>query len=144
MKLVDLNLLLYAVNSDTPEHGPAHAWWTETLADDESVGLAWVVLLGFVRISTHPRLFPSPLSAMAATGVVDAWLAHPGTVVVQPRRDHWRVVKGLLHDCGRAGKLTTDAHLAALAIEHGAELFTADNDFGRFDKLRWRNPLRSG
>ena len=141
MKLVDVNLTLYAVNRDASWHEPAREWLETTLCSEEPVALPWVVLLGFVRISTNPRIFPSPLPPNHAIAIVDGWLAQPAVTVVHPGPDHWRLLKSLVAESGTAGNLTTDAHLAALAIEHGAELCSTDQDFGRFAKLRWTNPL---
>ena len=141
MKLIDLNLLLYAVNRDAPRHRAARTWLEETLSADEPVGLSWAVLLGFLRISTHRRVMPRPLTLEQATAVVDGWLAQPVVVVPAPGPGHWSVLKELLLSCGTAGNLTSDAHLAALAIEQGGELCSTDNDFARFTHLRWVNPL---
>jgi toxin-antitoxin system PIN domain toxin len=139
--LVDVNLLLYAVNRDTPQHAVAHAWWRSVLEGDEPIGLAWLVILGFVRIATNPRVFAAPLSAEDALGVVDDWLELPHVGAVEPTSRHWDVFKEIVVPLGAAGNLTSDAHLAALAIEHGATLCSADGDFARFPHLRWRNPL---
>ena len=143
MKVVDLNLLLYAVNRSGPHHAPARAWLEGALAGDEVIGLPWVVILGFLRTSTNPRVFPEPLHSGDALAVVDGWLARPVVHPVEPGGDHWRLLRDLLESAGAAGNLTTDAHLAALAIEHGAELVTTDADFARFPGLRWSNPLLS-
>ncbi len=140
MKLVDLNVLLYAVNQDAPEHEAVRSWWEAALAEDEPVGLAWVVVLGFLRLTTSAQVFASPLSASQAIGRVDAWLSHPSIRLVHETEEHWRVFKELLDRAGTAGNLTTDAHLAALAISHGATLVSCDADFGRFPHLRWENP----
>lgn len=142
MKIVDLNLLLYAVNEDAVHHQPARQWWEAAVNGDEPVGLAWVVLLGFLRIATHPAIFPKPLDVESATGKVDAWLALDATRLVREKEEHWDVLRTLLTETGTAGNLTTDAHLAALAITHGAVLVSGDSDFGRFKGLRWENPLR--
>lgn len=141
MKVIDLNLLLYAINRDSAQHAPARAWLERTLANREPVALPWVVVLGFLRLATSARVFPEPLSAAAAAEVVDGWLAAPAVVVLSPGDEHWRILRGLLDESGTAGNLTTDAHLAALALEHGAELCSTDADFGRFRGLRWVNPL---
>ena len=141
MKLVDLNVLLYAINRDSTHHTACLRWWEEALSDHEPIGLAWVVLLGFLRLSTHPRVFPRPLDAEVAIERVDAWIAHPSVRIVREVEDHWRILRELLGNAGTAGNLTTDAHLASLAIAHGATLVSCDADFGRFSKLRWENPL---
>jgi hypothetical protein len=141
VKLVDLNLLLYAVNRDSARHARAKAWLDRTLTDGDPVALPWAVLLGFLRLATSPRVFPEPLSATQALSVVDGWLARPAVVTLSPGDDHWRMLRDLLVESGTAGNLTSDAHLAALAMEHGAELCSTDADFGRFRGVRWVNPL---
>ena len=141
MKLIDLNLLLYAINKDSSYHAKAKAWLETTLNGEDPVALPWVVILGFLRIATNPRIFPSPLNPDDATRVVDGWLSCPCVRVLETGKDHWGILKKLLAQTGTAGNLTTDAHLAALAIENGAELQSADADFGRFRQLSWVNPL---
>lgn len=142
MKLLDVNLLLYAVDESSPHHERAKPWLESTLSATEQVGFAWSVLLGFVRIGTNPVAFAQPLTATDALDLVDDWLAQPIATVVHPTGQHAAVLRRLLEPIGTAGNLTTDAHLAALAIEHGAELLSRDADFSRFDGLRWRDPLR--
>jgi hypothetical protein len=141
VKLLDLNILIYAVNSDSPQHARARAWLEDVLSGDETVALPWTVLLGFLRITTNPRVLSRPISAAQAMQIVDGWVAQPAVVVLSPGRDHWRILRSLLEATGVAGNLTTDAHLAALAMESGCELCSTDSDFGRFAKLRWTNPL---
>lgn len=141
MRLVDLNLLLYAIDEEAPVHGRAKAWLEEALSGTEELGFAWVVLLGFVRLTTNPAVFEAPLGADEALDIVDGWLAQPVATVVDPSERHARNLRELLAPLGTAGNLTTDAHLAALAIEHGAELCSRDADFSRFAGLRWRDPL---
>lgn len=141
MKLLDLNLLIYAVNRDSPRHRQAKAWLEEVLSGNEPVALPWNVILGFVRITTNSRILPGALSVEGAVSIVDSWLAQPVVKLISPGSEHWRILRALLITAGTAGNLTTDAHLAALAIEHGAELCSTDTDFARFAKLRWANPL---
>ena len=141
MKLVDLNLLLYAVNRDAEPHERARRWWEASLSEEEPVGLAWAVLLGFLRISTSGRVMPKPLRPDLAMAIVGEWLAQPPVRIVQPTASHWDLLKQLLQPLGTAGNLTTDAHLAALALEHGATLYSTDSDFQRFAHLKWKNPL---
>ena len=141
MKLLDLNVLIYAVNRDSHAHDMARSWLERVLGEDEVVGIPWVVLVGFLRVTTGPRSMRSPLSAGAAIGVVDGWLALPNVVAVDPGESHWTILRELLGKTGTAGNLTTDAHIAALAIEHDAELCSTDADFGRFQGVRWVNPL---
>lgn len=141
MKLVDVNILLYAINRDSPMHHSVRSWWETVLSGDDPVGLAWIVLLGFLRLATNPRVFPEPLAPERATQHVQGWLSHHNTLLVAESRDHWRILKELLEETGTAGNLTMDAHLAALAISHGATLVSCDADFGRFRHLRWESPL---
>lgn len=142
MKILDVNLLLYALDETAPRHRPARAWVEAALSGPQTVGLPWVVLLAFVRLSTRGAVFAEPLSAQEALDIVDGWLAQPAVTIVQPGRRHAAILRELLLDAGTAGNLVTDAHLAALAIEHGAELCSSDGDFSRFAGLRWADPLR--
>jgi toxin-antitoxin system PIN domain toxin len=144
VKLPDVNLFLYAVDESSPRHAHARAWMEATLSGTETVALTWTMLLGFIRLSTHPALFEQPLEAEEALDLVDGWLAQPCTTVVHPTDRHAAVLRELLTPLGTAGNLSTDAHLAALAIEHGALLCSCDSDFSRFPGLRWVDPLRAG
>jgi uncharacterized protein len=139
--VVDLNLLIYAVNEDALAHERARRWWERALSGAETVGLAWSVILGFIRLTTNPRVMPRPLTPEQAFAVIDDWLAQPIVTSVEATDRHWAILKELLEPLGTAGNLTSDAHLASLAIEHGARLFSTDNDFARFAGLRWLNPL---
>lgn len=141
MKLVDVNVLLYAVNADGPHHAEARTWLEQSLSGSETFAFSWLVLLAFLRLSTRVAVFPRPLSLAQAGALIDGWLAQPCAVVVEPTPRHWAILKSLLDEVGTAGNLCSDAHLAALAIEHGAELHSADRDFARFPMLRWVNPL---
>ena len=141
MTIVDLNVLLYVVNRDAPQHERVVEWWQRTLNGDESVGLSWSVVLGFLRVSTNPAILHRPLTAEQAVRQVDAWLSLDVVSLVTETRDHWRVLRDLVLEAGTAGNLTMDAHLAALAVSRGATLVSCDADFGRFPSLRWRNPL---
>lgn len=111
------------------------------MSGEESIAIPSVVVLGFLRIATNRQVFPRPVSTDDAMSVVDGWFQQPSVLALNPGDEHWRVLSQLLRDVGSAGNLTTDAHLAALAIEHGAELCSTDTDFGRFRQLRWSNPL---
>jgi toxin-antitoxin system PIN domain toxin len=142
VKLPDLNLLLYAIDEEAPRHERARAWLEETLSGTEEVGFAWIVLLGFVRLTSNPAVFERPLDAEEALDYVDEWLERPVSTVIHPTERHSGRLRELLGEVGTAGNLTTDAHLAALAIEHGAELCSHDADFSRFPGLRWTDPLR--
>ena len=143
MKLPDVNLLLYAVDESAVRHEPARAWVEERLSGTETFAFAWVVLLAFIRLTTSSRVFDSPLTTQEALDLVESWLAQPCSTVVHPTTRHVSVLRELLEPLGSAGNLTTDAHLAALAIEHGAELCSTDGDFSRFPGLRWANPLEA-
>lgn len=143
MKLLDVNLLLYALDTASPQHERARSWVEPVLSGTESVGLPWVVLLAFVRLATRGAVFTDPLTTDESLDVVDGWLAQPCVVVLHATDRHAALLRELLHPLGAAGNLTADAHLAALAIEHGATLYSADSDFSRFPGLRWVDPLRS-
>jgi toxin-antitoxin system PIN domain toxin len=141
VKLPDVNLLIYSVDESSRHYARARPWLEQTLSGTEEVGFAWVALLGFVRIATNPSAFGNALSLDQAFEFVDSWLESPVAVVVHPSDRHSGHLRDLLTPVGTAGNLTTDAHLAALAIEHGAELCSSDNDFSRFEGVRWVNPL---
>jgi uncharacterized protein len=138
----DVNLLLYAQIAAFPQHQVARAWWESAMNGSEPVGLAPPALFGFIRLSTSARLFNPPLPVEAALSRVDEWLARPHVRMLTPGSRHLDVAFALLRSLGAGGNLTTDAQLAAYAIEHQAELHSNDVDFGRFDQLRWVNPLR--
>jgi hypothetical protein len=140
MKLVDLNVLLYIVNVDAPNHERVREWWQRTLDAEELVGLAWITLLGFLRVSTRTGVFPSPLSVLEACEQIEEWLSLANVRGIQETDQHWSVSRELLEQVGTAGNLTTDAHLAAMAICRDATLVSCDHDFRRFPKLRWENP----
>lgn len=141
MIVPDVNLLLYAHNEAAPLHAPARAWWEDLLAREHPVGIPWAVLFGFVRLVTHSRVLTDPLTPGAALDRVEAWLAMPSVRILEPGPRHLEIVRALFDATGVAGSLTTDTHLAALAIEHQSELCSNDADFARFPGLRWRNPL---
>ena len=141
MILPDVNLLVYAYNMDAPRHEAARSWWEELLNGDVDVGIPWAAALGFVRIMTSRRVLHAPLRPDVALDYVESWLRRPGVRVLDPGPRHLSLIRQLLRAVGIAGSLTTDAHLAALAIEHQAELHSNDADFARFPALRWVNPL---
>lgn len=141
MRLIDTNLLIYAVNEDSPAHPAAQDWLDDALSGVDTVAFAWLALIGFVRISSHPRLSNNPLTASDAMDRVDSWLAQPNARVLEPLRRHATIMRELLIATSAGGNLTNDVHLAALAIEHGAVMCSADNDFAQFPGLRWLNPL---
>lgn len=142
MKLIDVNLLLYALDETSPRHDAARPWLEQTLSGRTTIGFSWTVLLAFVRLSTRSAVFTAPMTSDEALDIVDGWLALPSVVVVQPGRRHAAVLRELLSAVGTAGNLVSDAHLAALAVEHGAELCSSDADFSRFPGVRWVDPLR--
>lgn len=141
MIIPDVNLLLYAYDSSCENHGRARSWWERVLSGCEPVSLPWVTILGFVRIGTHPRVFARPMSVPEATAHVDSWFAQAVVEVVHPGPRHWFILSELLKQARAAANLTTDAHLAALAIEYGARICSSDSDFRRFSGLRFENPL---
>jgi hypothetical protein len=141
MILPDVNLLVYAHNLRVPEHAKALGWWERCLQGQEGVALAWVVIQGFVRITTHPNIFQNPLPVADALERVEEWLSLPQVQIVHPPQSHFQTWSSQLLNLGSAGNLTTDAHLAALAIERGLILNTTDADFSRFPGLKWKNPL---
>ena len=143
MKLTDVNLLLYAFDELSPHHERARSWLEEQLSATETFAFAWSVLLAFARLGTSSRVFEAPLEIDEAFDLIDSWLEQPCATVVHPTERHSALLRELLGPLGSAGNLTTDAHLAALAIEHGAELCSADADFARFPRLRWSNPLEA-
>jgi uncharacterized protein len=138
--IVDANVLLYAVDLESAHHEPWRPWLDAALGGAEAVGLAWIALLAFIRLGTNPSIFPSPMTTDEATGQVEAWLAAPAAVIAQPTPRHVALLRGLLRDTGTAGNLTIDAHLAALALEHGADIVSYDRDFGRYPGIRHRLP----
>lgn len=141
MRLLDLNLLVYAMDASSPRHEPARNWLEETLSGAATVAFAWHVLVGFIRLSTRSAVFARPLTVDESLDVVDGWLQQPCVTVVHPTERHAGVLRGLLAPLGTAGNLTSDAHLAALAIEHGAQLCSTDVDFSRFSGVQWIDPL---
>ena len=132
MKLVDANVLLYAVNTDAPHHERSVRWLDDALSGADTVAFAWIALLAFVRLSTKAELFPTPLAVDAAMDRVDAWLGAAPAVIVEPTVDHPRILRDLLRPLSSGGNLVNDAHLAALSIEHRCGIVSFDIDFDRF------------
>jgi hypothetical protein len=139
--LVDANVLIYAIDADSPHHRPARRWLEEALSGTTPVGLAWVVVLAFLRLTTRPGILRRPLPLERALSFVDEWLAQPFVRTVAPGEGHWAVLRKLIRDVGSAGNLTSDAHLAALAIELGASICSTDADFSRFPGVERTSPL---
>ncbi len=141
MIVPDVNLLVYAYNRDAPHHADAKNWWEDLLNSDTPVALPWVSVLGFIRLMTHRAVLTTPLAPSEAIDHASAWMTRPNVESVEPGERHLEILDSLLSEVGVGGNLTTDAHLAALAIEYQAELCSNDADFARFPGLRWRNPL---
>jgi len=139
--LVDANILLYAEDSLSLLHQQARVWWDHQLSQSGPVCLCWPVLSAFIRIGTNPRVFEHPLSLEQALARVQSWLDQPCTRVIRPTEQHWTIFQMMLKDGQAVANLVTDAHLAALAIEHGCDLASTDSDFARFPKLKWINPF---
>ena len=140
MQIVDANVLVYAADEDSPHHATARSWLKEALDGHRALGFAWMVLLAFLRLSTQANAFAHPLTVEEATDLLERWLGQPSAVRVEPGSRHMALVRGLLLEVGTAGNLVGDAHLAALALEHGAEVVSFDPDFGRFAGVPWRLP----
>lgn len=141
MKVVDLNLLLYATNQEDPNHQKALRWCSENFSAHETIGFAWITIVGFLRLSTRRGVFQKPLTHEQSLDRLNQWLERPNVRVINESSDHWTILEGLIREAGTAGNLATDAHLAALAISRGATLVSCDTDFSRFRHLRWENPL---
>ncbi len=141
--LLDANLLLYAVGENSSSHELAATWLDDTLNGGRRVGIPWQTIGAFVRIVTNPRVTVGALPSQDAWGVVESWLALP-TVWIPPASERTAAILGRLIAHDRVtGNLVADAQLAALAIEHGLTVYSADTDFARFDGLSWINPLRA-
>jgi toxin-antitoxin system PIN domain toxin len=138
----DVNLLVYAHVSGLAEHAKAKLWWEGLMNAPAPVGLAAPALYGFIRVATHPRILDHPMTVETAVSQVKGWLSRRQVTFLAPGPRHLEIAFRLLREVGAAGNLTTDAQLAALAIEHQAELHSNDADFARFPQLRWVNPLR--
>ena len=141
MILVDVNLLLYATNISASQHRAAREWLDRQLVETPRVGLPWATLLGFLRLATSARVIARPLTMAAAWQQVSLWLACETAWIPQPTERHSDALGKLLAEPGTYGNLVPDAHLAALAIEHGLTLCSTDGDFARFPELKWLNPL---
>jgi len=140
VKLVDANVLIYARNRSDPRHQQSQGWLDAALDGNETVALPWTSLMAFLRLTTRIGLFPQPLDVDTALEQVRTWLSSDATVVVEPTSRHFEILAGMLADVGTGGNLVTDAHLAALALEHRATIVTFDNDFDRFPGVRWERP----
>ena len=143
MIIPDVNLLIFAHNREAPHHQTAKEWLQDLMRSGTSVGLPWIVISGFIRISTHPKLLKEPILVGEAIGIARSWLARNHVRIIEPGSRFQELFFDGLEKLGTAGNLTTDAHLAALTVEYQAELHSCDTDFHRFPGLRWRNPLLS-
>lgn len=141
MIVPDINLLVYAFNQGAPHHDAAKRWWEGLVNGVERVGVPWVVATGFLRLMTHPRVLMRPISSADAIAHLREWFQHPHVTPINPGTDHLALLREILDSAGVGASLVTDAHIAALAIEHQAEVHSNDSDFSRFPGLRWRNPL---
>lgn len=141
MTVIDANLLLYAYNADAPQQKAAASWIAELLESGETIALPWMTVWAFIRICTNPRIWEHPRPVKDAFQIVGQWLAEPGVVVLEPGPRHWELLQSLVVKHKASGPLLTDAALAAIAMEHGALLASTDQDFSRFQGLRWINPL---
>lgn len=141
MIIPDINLLVYAYNRDAPHHAQACTWWQGLMEGSQTVGIPWVVCLGFLRLMTNRKILEKPLEASEVLSHIQAWVARPQVQLLQPGPRHLQILESFSHDRLLSSALVTDAHLAALSIEHQAELHSNDSDFDRFPGLRWRNPL---
>ncbi len=137
----DVNLLVYAYNADAPHHEEAREWWESCLSERQTVGIPWVVALGFARIMTSRVVLTDPMESIEALAHVRSWLVRPQAHVLVPGPRHLEILIEIVTSARASGRLTTDAHLAAMAIETQAELHSNDADFSRFPGLRWVNPL---
>lgn len=141
MILVDANLLIYAVDRDSPHHAAARTWLEGALNGPEMLGLPWVVILAFLRLTTRAGILRKPMTVERAVSYCESWLGLASVHIVTPGVHHWQIFRNLLLSVGTAGNLTADVHLAALALEHGGTLCSADNDFKRFPGIVHLNPL---
>ena len=141
MIVVDANLLIYAIDADSLHHQASRRWLEKTLSGTTWVALPYIVVLAFLRLTTRPGIMRDPLPSEDALDFVDSWLKQPYVTLLSPGPNHWPILRNLLHSSGTAGNLTSDAHIAALALEQSATVYSADNDFKRFAGIRHVNPL---
>lgn len=143
MILVDANILLYAEDNRSEHHEAARAWWDEQLSGSDPIAMCWPVLTAFLRIGTNPRLHQRPLTLREAVERVQSWLDQPCARVIQTTDQHWPLFQQMLRAGNATANLVSDAHLAALAVEHNCVLHSTDTDFARFRGLKWKNPIAS-
>jgi toxin-antitoxin system PIN domain toxin len=140
--IVDVNVLLYAYQADSPQHQAAASWLQNLFAGEDVIALSWITLWAFVRIGTNPRAWPSAIPITRVFEIIRGWLAEPGVVIVHPGPRHAELFERLVTEARAGGSLVSDAALAALALENGAVLASTDRDFSRFTDLRWVNPVQ--
>lgn len=141
MIIPDINLLLYAYNADLPQHSAAKVWLEEVMSEGKMFAIPWVVICGFIRLSTMRGVFAKPLKMSESCSICDSWLSRSHVSILDPGPNHFSILQNLLVGANANGNLVTDAHIASLAIEYKAELHSNDNDFSRFPGLLWVNPL---
>ena len=141
MILPDINLLVYASNTQSRFHKSASEWWKKILNAEEPIALPGICISGFVRIMTHPKILAEPLDAGEAFSIVDSWLLSPSLEIMYPEAGHFSIFQRLCIEASARGKITTDAYIAATAIEQGATIYTNDSDFSRFNEVKCKNPL---
>ena len=142
MVLVDVNVLVYAHREDTAHHAGCRDWVEQVINGDESYGMSELVLSGFVRVATHPKVFAKPSLLTDAIAFAGQLRSRPNCIPVAPGPRHWEIFQALCIGAEAKGNLVPDAYLAAMAIESGCEWITTDRDFSRFKGLRWRHPLQ--
>jgi len=143
MIIPDVNLLIYSYNADAPLHEKAKNWWERIITNDISIGIPWAVILGFIRLMTDNRVLITPLTPTETIRHIKSWLQFSNVSLLHPGPQHWDILNKLFKLIGVGGRMTTDTHIAALAIEYHAEIHSNDRDFGRFKGIRWKNPLIS-
>ena len=141
MIVLDSNLLIYAYDAGSSQHAKARAWVEQVFSEEELVGLPWQTVSAFLRIMTNPKIPGRHFGLPQILEIVDSWFDQPNVRLLAPGEDHWRFFRQMIIEGQAPGPLVSDAHLAALTIEHGGELHTNDRDFARFPNLRWKNPL---
>ncbi len=141
MIAIDANILLYASDTESTHHQAARRWLENTLSGDEAVGIAWASVLAFLRVGTNPRIRRNAFSLEEAVDIASGWFERPTVTLLNPGERHWEILREMMTKGQARGPLVTDAHLAALAIEHGAALATTDRDFAHFPGLKFFNPL---
>jgi hypothetical protein len=141
LQLIDVNVMVYAFRTDAPDHEAYHEWVHQLVSGNTAYAVSDLILSGFLRIVTHPRVFSPPTPLPAALDFVHAYRDQPTATIIEPGERHWPVFVELCRSASARGNLIPDAYLAALAIESGSEFVTTDRDYARFPNLRWRHPL---